>query len=110
MGILLLISGFNRRFNGGGVWFIQNKFAFTGNLIIKIGHTAGSYGKCRLQAKYKMQTSYKMQTADRVQNAEVLQTEYKMQTSYKMQTEYKMGTSYKMQTDKKNCFFSSETW
>ena len=66
------MSAFNRRFSGGGVWFIQDKFAFTGNLIIKTGHTAGSYGKCRLQAEYKMQTSYKMQT------------EYKMRTRYKM--------------------------
>ena len=89
------MSAFNRRFSGGGVWFVQNKFAFTGNLIIKTGHTTRSYGKCRLQAEYKMQTSYKMrtrynmQTADRVQNSDF---------------------RYKMQTDKKNCFFSSETW
>ena len=88
------MSAFNRRFSGGGVWFIQDKFAFTGNLIIKTGHTAGSYGKCRLQAEYKMHTEYKvrtrykMQTADRVQNSDF---------------------RYKMQTDKKNCFFSSET-
>ena len=98
---MLLISAFNRRFSGGGVWFIQDKFAFTGNLIIKTGHTAGSYGKCRLQAEYKMQSNYKMQT------------EYKMRTRYKMQTADRVQNSdfrYKMQTDKKNCFFSSETW
>ena len=76
MGIVLLMSAFNRRFSGGGLWFIQDKFAFTGNLIIKTGHTAGSYGKCRLQAECKMHTEdkmrtrYKMQTADRVQNAD----------------------------------------
>ena len=95
------MSVFNQRFSGGGVWFIQDKFASTGNLIIKTGHTAGSYGKCRLQAEYKMQTSYKMQT------------EYKMRTRYKMQTADRVQNSdfrYKMQTDKKNCFFSSETW
>ena len=75
MGIVLLMSAFNQRFSGGGaVWFIQDKFVLTGNLIIKSGHTAGSYGKCRLQAEYKLQTSYKMQT------------EYKMRTRYKMQT------------------------
>ena len=84
------MSAFNRRFSGGGLWFIQEKFAFTGNLIIKTGHTAGSYGKCRLQAEYKVQTEYKtrtrykMQTADRVQNSDL---------------------RYKMQTDKKNFFF-----
>ena len=84
------MSAFNRRFSGGGVWFIQDKFASTGNLIIKTGHTAGSYGKCRLQAEYKMHTEYKlrtrnkMQTADRVQNSDL---------------------GYKMQTDKENCFF-----
>ena len=70
MGIVLVMSAFNRRFSGGGVWFIQDKFAFTGNLIIK---TAGSYGKCRLQTEYKT-TTYKMQT------------KYKMRTRYKMQT------------------------
>ena len=58
MGIVLLISAFNQRFSGGGVWFIQDKFAFTNNLVVKTGHTAGSYGQ------------YKMQTADRVQNAD----------------------------------------
>ena len=78
------MSAFNRRFSGGGVWFIHDKFAFTGNLVIKTGHTAGSYGKCRLQTEYKMRTMYKMQTADRVQNSDF---------------------RYKMQTDKKNCFF-----
>ena len=77
------MSAFNRRFSGGGVWFIQDKFAFTGNLVIKTGHTATSYRKCRLQTEYKMRTRYKMQTADRVQNSDF---------------------RYKMQTDKKNCF------
>ena len=93
------MSAFNRRFSSGGVWLIQNKFAFTGNLVIKTGRTVGT--KCRLQTKYKMQTSYKMQT------------EYKMRTRYKMQTADRVQNSdfrYKMQTDKKNCFFSSETW
>ena len=88
MGIVLLMSAFNRRFSGGGVWFIQDKFACTGNLVIKPGHTTGSYGKCRLQAEYKMQTSYKMQT------------EYKMRTRYKMQTADRVQNSdfgYKMQ-------------
>ena len=91
------MSAFDRRFSGGGVWFIQDKFAITGNLKIKTGHTAG----CRLQAEYKMQTSCKMQT------------EYKMRTRYKMQTadrEQNSDFRCKMQTDKKNCFFSSETW
>ena len=100
MGIVLVMSAFNRRFSGGGVWFIQDKSAFTGNLVIKTGHTGGSYGKCRLQTEYK-RTSYKMQT------------EYKMRTRYKMQTADRVQNSdfrYKMQTDKKNCFFSSETW
>ena len=64
-----------------------------GNLIIKTAHTAGSYGKCRLQAGYKMQTSYKMQT------------EYKMQAADRVQNS---DFRYKMQTDEKNCFFSSE--
>ena len=70
-----------------------------GNLIIKTAHTAGSYGKCGLQAGYKMQTSYKMRT------------EYKLRTRYKMQTADRVQNSdfrYKMQTDKKNCFFPSE--
>ena len=58
MGIVVLMSAFDRRFSGGGVWFIQDKFALTGNLVIKTGHMAGSYGQ------------YKMQTADRVQNAD----------------------------------------
>ena len=85
------MSAFNRRFSGGGVWFIQDKLAFTGNLIIiKTGHTAGSYGKCRLQAEYKMDTEYKMQTR------------YKMQTADRVQNS---DLRYKMQTDKKNCFF-----
>ena len=90
------MSPFNRRFSGGGVWFIQDKFAFTGNLVIKTGHTAGPYGKCRLQTEYK-RTSHKMQT------------EYKMRTRYKMQTADRVQNSdfrYKMQADKKNCFFS----
>ena len=90
------MSAFNRRFSGGGVWFIQDKFAFTGNLVIKTGHTAGSYGKCRLQTEYK-RTSYKMQTV------------YKMRSRYKMQTADGVQNSdfrYKMQADKKNCFFS----
>ena len=89
------MSAFNGRFSGGGVWLIQDKFAFTGNLVIKTGHTAGSYGKCRLQTEYE-RTSYKMQT------------EYKIRTSYKMQTADRVQNSefrYKMQTVKKNCFF-----
>ena len=58
VGIVLLISAFNRRFSSG-VWFhFQGKFAFTGNLIIKTDHTVGT--KSRLQTKYK--------TADLVQN------------------------------------------
>ena len=95
MGIVLLMAAFNRRFSSSGVWFIQDEFAFTGNLVIKTGHTAGSYEKCRLQTKYK-RTSYKMQT------------EYKMRTRYKMETADRVQNSdfrYKMQTDKKNCFF-----
>ena len=89
------MSAFNRRFSGGGLWFIKDKFAFAGNLIVKTGHMAGSHGKCRLQAVYKMHTEYemrtryKMQTADRVQNSDF---------------------RYKMQADKKNCFFLSEMW
>ena len=81
------MSAFNRRFSGGGVWFIHDKFAFTGNLVIKTGHTAGSYGKCRLQTEYK-RTSYKMQTV------------YKMRSRYKMQTADGVQNSdfrYKMQ-------------
>ena len=89
------MPAFNRRYSGGGVWFIQDKFASTGNLIIKTGHMAGYYGKCRLQAEYKMHTEYKMQTR------------YKMQTADRVQNS---DLRYKMQTDKKNCFFSSETW
>ena len=59
VGIVLLISAFNRRFSSG-VWFhFQGKFAFTGNLIIKTDHTVST--KSRLQTKYK--------TADLVQNA-----------------------------------------
>ena len=89
------MSTFNRRFSGGGVWFIQDKFASTGKLKITTGHTPGSYGKCRLQAEYKMHTEYKMRTR------------YKMQTPDQVQNS---DLGYKMQTDKKNCFFSSETW
>ena len=87
------MSAFNRRFSGGGVWFIQDKFAFTGNLVIKTGHMAGSYRKCRLHTEYK-RTSYKMKT------------EYKMWTRYKIQTADRVQNSdFGMQTDKKNCFF-----
>ena len=64
------MSALNRRFSGGGVWFIQDKFAFTGNLVIKTGHMAGSYGQYKMQTEYKMRTRYKMQTADRVQNSD----------------------------------------
>ena len=88
------MSAFNRRFSGGGVWFIQDKFASTGKLKITTGHTPGSYGKCRLQAEYKMHTEYKMrtrykmQTADRVQNSDL---RYKMQTaSGKIKVEFIM--------------------
>ena len=56
---MLLISAFNQRFSSG-VWFIQDKFAFTGILIIKTDHTVST--KSGLQTKYK--------TADLVQNAE----------------------------------------
>ena len=59
---MLLMSAFNRRFSGGGVWFIQDKFAFTGNLVIKTGQTAGSYGQYKMQTSYKMKTEYKMPT------------------------------------------------
>ena len=87
------MSAFNQRFSGGGVWFIQDKFAFTGNLVIKTGHMAGSYRKCRLHTEYK-RTSYKMKT------------EYKMWTRYKIQTADRVQNSdFGMQTDKKNCFF-----
>ena len=94
---MLLMSSFfnNRRFSGGGVWFIQDKFAFTGNLVIKTGHTAGSYGKCRLQTEYK-RTSYKMQT------------EYKMRTRYKMQTADRVQNSdlgTKCRLTRKTVFF-----
>ena len=84
MGIALSMSASNRRFNGCGVWFIQDKFAFMGNFIIKTGHRAGSYGQYKMQFSYKMQTEYKMrtrykmQTADRVQNSDF---KYKMQTA-----------------------------
>ena len=70
------MSAFNQRFSSGGVWFIQDKFAFMGNLIIETCHMAGSYGKCRLQAEYKMQTEYKMRLGTKCR----LQTEYKIQT------------------------------
>ena len=58
MGIVLLVSAFNRRFSSR-VWFLQDKFAFTGNLIIKTDHTVSA--KSRLQTKYK--------TTDLMQNA-----------------------------------------
>ena len=69
------MSAFNRRFSGG-VWFIQDKFAFTGNLVIKTGHTAGSYGQYKMQTADRVQNAdlrYKMQTAERVQNADQVQ-------------------------------------
>ena len=78
------MSALHRRFSGGGVWFIQDKFALTGNLVIKTGHMAGSYSQYKMRTEYKMRTRYKMQTADQVQNSDFW---------------------YKMQTDKKNCFF-----
>ena len=37
VGIVLLISSFSRRFSGGA-WFIQDRFTFTGSLIIKAYH------------------------------------------------------------------------
>ena len=76
------MSALHRRFSGGGVWFIQDKFALTGNLVIKTGHMAGSYGQYKMQTKYKMRTRYKMQTADRVQNSDF---RYKMQVAERVQ-------------------------
>lgn len=58
MGIVLLMSAFNRRFSGGGVWFIQDKHFHGQPRNKNRSLTAGSYGE------------YKVQTADRVQNAD----------------------------------------
>ena len=73
---MLLISAFNRRFSSE-VWFIQDKFAFTGNLIIKTDPTVGT--KSRLQTKYK--------TADLGQNG-----------GYKSSTKCGLGPKCKLKT------------
>ena len=80
---MLLISALNRRLSSG-IWFIQDKFAFTGNLIIKTGHT--------VRTKRRLQSSKKC----------------RLHTKCKMQPRHKMQTEFKMETDKKNC--SSEKW
>ena len=96
MGIVLLMSAFNRRFSGGGVWFIQDKFALTGNLVIKTGHTEnadcrpstkGLVTKCRPSTKCGLGTKCRLQTEYKIQT---LGTKCRLQNEYKMQTRFKM--------------------